>query len=83
MKTHNGNRQERASEIGAPPHLQEQSLFIVLELLSGRLANLIEFGLELELVDVGIAQSTQRLFGFGFLALRHQPARALGREKEQ
>jgi hypothetical protein len=82
METNYRNRKQCPPQIRPPPHLQEQSLLILLELLPRRLTNLIKLSLKLELVNVGVAQAAQRPLGRVFLALRHQPARRLRGEEE-
>jgi hypothetical protein len=77
---------ESAAPVCAPEHLHPQLLATpstMLHFSGGGYTDLIELSLELGFFDLPIAEAPESGLGSLFLALSHQPPRALGEEEER
>lgn len=82
MEADNGETEKCSSKVCSSPHLKEQPLLILLELISRRATNLIQLSLELMFVNMVVSKSSECFLGFLFLALDHEPTRTFGKEDD-
>jgi hypothetical protein len=80
MEADNRETEKCSAEIGSTPHLQEQPLLVLLNLIPSRTTNFIQLGLKFMFVDVVITKLPECFLSLLFFTLDHEPARTFWEE---